>query len=321
MVQALSERSGRTLIQTEFSPHGRARHTETLICTMPKLEATVSLRFLILGPFFATLLYSFAASGQQQESSLPDAPSFAELAAPANPLLPISHAAGYQASSTDSNPSPKDETNLKKGLKRGLADQKAIYTAPFHRKNLKWDLLFLAGTGGLIALDKHASGGLSREHTNVSQIISDIGLYSTVGAVGLLGISSLKTKDEKARETALLGAESFANTFVVYTFTQLATGRERPLEGNGNGDFWKNNALGSSFPSAHSTFTWSLASVVAHEYPQSWVQCLSYGTATAVSVTRFTGLKHFPSDVAVGAVFGYLIGQHIFHAHCTHCRH
>jgi hypothetical protein len=58
-----------------------------------------------------------------------------------------------------------------------------------------------------------------------------------------------------------------------------------------------------------------MASVLAHEYPQPWVQFLAYGTAATVSVTRVTGLDHFPADVAVGGVFGYFIGQHIFHAH------
>jgi membrane-associated phospholipid phosphatase len=75
--------------------------------------------------------------------------------------------------------------------------------------------------------------------------------------------------------------------------------------------------LGSSFPSAHSSFTWTMASVVAHEYPKPWVRWLVYGTATTVSVTRVTGLKHFPSDVAVGGAFGYLIGQQVFNAHCV----
>jgi hypothetical protein len=42
-----------------------------------------------------------------------------------------------------------------------------------------------------------------------------------------------------------------------------------------------------------------------------------YGTAITVSVTRVTGLKHFPADVAVGGGFGYLIGQQIFRAHCA----
>lgn len=227
-------------------------------------------------------------------------------------LFPAPQSPSSTAPAKGGQPGPFEQ-----GLKRGLEDQKQIYTAPFHGKNLKWDLLFLAGTGGLIALDKHASGALSSDHTNLSLVVSDVGLYSTLGAVGLLGVSGFKNGDQHARETAVLSAESLANTFVVYAFTQLIAGRQRPLEGNHNGDFFKNNTLGSSFPSAHSAFTWSLASVVAHEYPRPWVQWLAYGTATTVSVTRFTALKHFPSDVAVGAIFGYLIGQSIFHTHCT----
>jgi len=107
--------------------------------------------------------------------------------------------------------------------------------------------------------------------------------------------------------------------------TQLIAGRERPTEGSGNGNFWQNNAFGSSFPSGLSSFTWTNASVVAHEYPKPWVRWLVYGTATTVSVTRVKGLNHFPSDVAVGGAFGYLIGQQIFTVHCvpgqrSHCR-
>jgi membrane-associated phospholipid phosphatase len=140
-----------------------------------------------------------------------------------------------------------------------------------------------------------------------------------------LFLSSLKTQDDHARETGILAAEAFGNTAALVGVMQLTAGRERPTEGNGNGRFWQNNALSSSFPSAHSSFTWALASVVAHEYPKPWVRWLVYGGATTVSVTRVTGLRHFPSDVEVGGVFGYLIGQQIFKAHCvpglsTHCR-
>ena len=87
-------------------------------------------------------------------------------------------------------------------------------------------------------------------------------------SVAGLWLSSLKTDDAHARETGFLGAEAFANTAAVVGLTQLIAGRERPTEGNGNGRFWQNNTLGSSFPSAHSSFTWTLASVVAHEYPK-----------------------------------------------------
>jgi membrane-associated phospholipid phosphatase len=173
---------------------------------------------------------------------------------------------------------------------------------------------------GLIAADKHITGAISHNDLTVSQDISDIGLYSTLATTGVLYLSGIARKDEHARETGFLGLEALGNTLVVDAVTQLIAGRERPLEGNGNGRFWVNNALDSSFPSQHSGLTWSMASVLAHEYPKPWVQLLAYGTATTVSVTRVTGLKHFPSDVAVGGVFGYFIGQHIYHAHARFFR-
>jgi membrane-associated phospholipid phosphatase len=203
-----------------------------------------------------------------------------------------------------------------KTFRRLGKDQAEIYSAPFHRPNLKWDALFLVGTGVLIATDRHASRALPTNHVDLSRNISNVGLYGTSAAAGVLWLSGLATHNEHARETGALSAEAFANAVPVYMGLQLTTGRERPIEGSGNGRFWRNNALNSSFPSGHALFTWSMASVIAHEYPRPWVKWLAYGTATAVSVTRFTGREHFPSDVVVGSVVGYLIGRHIFQAHC-----
>jgi membrane-associated phospholipid phosphatase len=200
-------------------------------------------------------------------------------------------------------------------LKRAWADQKGIYSAPFHRHNLKWDALFLAATGALIATDKHVTGAIPSGNISISQHISDAGFYSTVGTTGILLVSGILKKNEHAQETGILAFEAFGNTLAVDAVTQLVAGRERPLEGSGHGRFWVNNNVTSALPSMHSSLAWSLASVLAHEYPSPWVQLLAYGTATTVSVTRVTGLKHFPADVAVGGVFGYFIGQQIFHRH------
>lgn len=257
------------------------------------------------------LTTAVAASQTSPAKVLPDAPS-AVLAqhfhssAKTQPILSDTTSPDAPVSQEDSRSSV---------LQRGLQDQKEIYTAPFRRSNIKWDLVFLVATGGLMAGDKHISGALSRDHVDVSQHISDIGLYSMTASVAGLWLSSLKTQDAHANETGIVAAEAFGNTAAVVALMQIAAGRERPTEGNGNGRFWQNNALGSSFPSAHSTFTWTMASVVAHEYPKPWVRWLVYGTATTVSVTRVTGLKHFPSDVAVGGTVGYLVGQQIFNAH------
>jgi membrane-associated phospholipid phosphatase len=205
---------------------------------------------------------------------------------------------------------------FKKTVRRLGKDQAEIYSAPFHRYNLKWDAVFLAGTGVLIATDRRASAAISGNHVDISRNISTAGLYGTSAAAGVLWLSGLATHNDHAREAGALSAEAFANAVPVYVGLQLITGRERPIEGSGNGRFWRNNALNSSFPSGHALFTWSMASVIAHEYPRPWVKWLAYGTATAVSVARFSGREHYPSDVAVGSVIGYLIGRHIFHAHC-----
>jgi membrane-associated phospholipid phosphatase len=210
---------------------------------------------------------------------------------------------------------PSSDRSFTALIKRAAVDQKQIYSAPFRRHNLKWDALFLIATGGLIAADKHVTAAIPHENLSVSQHISDAGLYSTIATTGLLLVAGIAKENERAREAGILGFEAFANDLAVGAVTQLVAGRERPLEGAGHGRFWVNNSIDSSFPSMHSGLTWSMASVLAHEYPRPWVQFLAYGTAMTVSVTRVTGLKHFPADVAVGGAFGYLIGQHVFHSH------
>jgi membrane-associated phospholipid phosphatase len=218
------------------------------------------------------------------------------------------------------SPEPSHETastrDSKSLLHRFAKDQIGIYSAPFHSSNLKWDALFLAGTGIFIATDKHATGAISSDNINISRHISDTGFYGTSAVAGIVWISGMATHNDHARETGFLSAEALANAFPLYVVMRYSLGRQRPNEGNGRGQFFHNNAYGSSFPSGHALFTWTMASVIAHEYPRPWVKWLAYSTAAAVSVARFTGREHFPADVFVGSVFGYLIGRHIFNAHC-----
>jgi membrane-associated phospholipid phosphatase len=265
---------------------------------------------------------SVAASGQLvSDAALPEAPSAFKrrLALVAHPsfLAPAFLAPGESPQPAPSQPVNRQDlgTGFVELVKRGVQDQKEIYSAPFHRQNLKWDAVFLLTTGGLIAADRHAAGAIAHNPLALSRHISDAGLYSTMATTGVLYLSGIARNDEHAREAGVLGFEALGNTLVVDAATQLISGRERPLEGSGHGRFLVHNALSSSFPSQHSGLTWSMASVLAHEYPQRWVQLLAYGTATTVSVTRVTGMNHFPADAVVGGVFGYFIGRHIFHAH------
>ena len=88
--------------------------------------------------------------------------------------------------------------------------------------------------------------------------------------------------------------------------------RQRPYEGNGSGSFGQG---GSSFPSEHAAIAWSVASIVAHEYPGSLTKLLAYGLASTVTLTRVTGKQHFPSDAVVGSALGWYLGRQIYRAH------
>ncbi len=203
-----------------------------------------------------------------------------------------------------------------RSIKRGLQDQKQLYLAPFKRSNIKWDVLFLTGTAAFLATDRQFSRALPTGHLDLSRNLSNVCLDSTSAALIGLWAYGIKTKNRHAKETGELELETLTNTFLIYTPMQFAAGRERPEEGTGNGRFWIHGGFNTSFPGGHPMFTWTMASVVAHEYPRTWVKLLAYGAATSVSAGRFLGREHFASDIFVGSILGYLIGSHIFHTRC-----
>ena len=206
---------------------------------------------------------------------------------------------------------------VRRSVKRTLEDQKELYLTPFKPANFKWDALELGGTAALLASDRHIEKHIGTAHYTFYQASSDVaiaGLGATLAGVWAWGI---KGDHPHAKETGVLELETLVNTFLIYTPMQLLAARQRPGEGNGNGDFWKHHNINTSFPGGHAMFTFAMATVVSHEYPQKWVQLLAYSAASMVTVTRFMARDHWSSDMFVGAALGIGIGSHIFHAHCN----
>ncbi len=201
-----------------------------------------------------------------------------------------------------------------------LQDQKAIWTSPFHtsKAEAKWWLVFGGTTAALLASDKWTSKQLpnTSDQIAVSKWTSRLGAgYSLLPISGTFYFIGLGAHDERFRETGILGFEALADTAAVGMVLKLATRRERPLEGDGNGGFWaaKSSFWNSGFPSGHALSSWALASVVAHEYPHPLiVPITAYALATTVCVSRLTVRQHFASDIVVGAGMGWFIGDYIF---------
>jgi membrane-associated phospholipid phosphatase len=221
------------------------------------------------------------------------------------------------ASNGSPNTSSSQPGTVGRILKRLARDQGSIYIAPVRRVNLKWDAAFILGTTALVVTDRHTIGVVSRDNENISRNISNVGLYGTEAAAGAIFFTGLLTDNAHARETGFITGEALLNAYPVYIAMQLIAGRERPDQGAGHGRFFQDHSTNTSFPSGHSMFTWTMAAVIAHEYPRTWVKILVYATAASVSVARYTGREHFVSDTALGGFIGYFIGRHIFKMHCS----
>ena len=202
-------------------------------------------------------------------------------------------------------------------LKHMGQDQAAIWTSPFKVKpgDLKWIVPLAGITTGLIMTDRTASHEASRgSHVNLSKTFSDAGLALAGGSSAGLYLLGRAKGDLRLNETGVLGGEAMVNGLVVDEVLKHAFQRQRPAENGGAGRFFQTGSQ-NSFPSAHATLTFAFASVVAHEYPSWLTDTLVYGGASAISLARVTGKQHFPSDVFVGGVLGYLIGRQTYSAH------
>ena len=207
-------------------------------------------------------------------------------------------------------------------VQRFPRDQIDIFSAPVRAKHEKhgWaDALPFVVAAGLVPLDRHLESRLPSGHGGASQTISDVGAFGTAGAAGALYVFGLVRHDDHAHETGLLAAESLLDTLLPRAAMSFVLGRYRPFQGNGEelgeGDFFQHHGWSSSFPSGHAAYTWSMATVIAHEYPSTRSKLIWYGVGAAVSITRVTARQHFPSDVIAGSALGYLIARHVFHAH------
>jgi FlaA1/EpsC-like NDP-sugar epimerase len=195
-------------------------------------------------------------------------------------------------------------------------DQKAIWTSPFRLPNSTEDkhwLVFVGlGTLGLAASDKNIMRHFGSTPVAHSNSLSNYGVAAVTASAASLYLRGLAIHDDHNRETGFLAAEAAVDSVVVAEAMKLVFERPRPNAANA-GTF---GAGGGSFPSEHALAAWSMATVIAREYPGPLTKLLAYGAASGISdaldvlkailagscafflVVRYgLGLKAFPLSV------------------------
>ncbi len=217
-----------------------------------------------------------------------------------------------------------DVSQLKTCINDFLGDQAGIWTSPLrlHPQDAIWLLPLAAATAVSFNYDVQTLQQVSTSpnHVRISNDLSNAGAYGAIGVAGATYLVGKFTHNETARETGVLSLEAIADSSVVTEVLKLATNRERPYVGTGQGRFWPDgtNAFTAdgSFPSEHATIIWAFSHVVADETPgHPWLHLGLYAVAAGVSAARVTSRNHFPSDVVVGSAIGYLAGGYVYRQH------
>jgi membrane-associated phospholipid phosphatase len=197
-----------------------------------------------------------------------------------------------------------------------LRDQEEIWTSPARLRfsDTEWLVPFSGITAGLFVTDRDFSKHLSQNPTTIShyKTLSNAGVGALIGGAGGMWLLGHVSHNEHWSETGFLAGEAALNSLVAVETLKYSLGRQRPFQGDGTGPFFHG---GTSFPSEHSAAAWSVAGVLAHEYPGPLMKIAAYGLASLVDYSRIRSRQHFPSDVFVGSIMGNLVAQNVYSRH------
>lgn len=266
------------------------------------------MRFVLMLVPLVLLGVSVADSQDDSGKNVPDFPQ----------AMNTENAPAFHSSSTEAiAPATRDSSGRwSRGFTGHISDlfedQKQIWTSPFraHSSDTVWLTPLTGLAAGLFVTDRQYSASLPHDPSTVKRYknVSNAGIAGLVGGAAGLYLFSFPAHNEHWRETGFLAGEAALNSLITVEALKYSFGRERPYQ-NGGGHFFQG---GTSFPSEHAAAAWSVAGVIAHEYPGVFPSLLAYGAASAVSFARVRGQQHFPSDVLIGSAIGFLVAQNIY---------
>jgi len=142
--------------------------------------------------------------------------------------------------------------------------------------------------------------------------------YTPIAIAGAFGLHGLLAKDNSTKK---IGYEIIQTTIyagAITTALKLAFGRARPFTNEGSKSFGKISLFDDSFhslPSGHATIAFSVSTVLAKNAKSDLVKILCYVPAVLTAVSRVYQDKHWVSDVFLGGVIGYAVGDWITSKH------
>ena len=228
-------------------------------------------------------------------------------------------------------------------LKNSILSVPTDFTEMGHTVSSDWKrtAIYAGGIVGLIATDKITTGFL-HDHIepsidyNIPRIdvlktkvdwLDGNNAYILYPILGLYA-GSFALNHQKGQTVAVNAVKAITYSYVIsHLILKSLTGRNRPQRpisddnpaiapwtkdnwdfGNYHPVYLESKADGTSFPSFHATFYFSVAKVFQMEYNNYWIP---YTIATGVFMADMKGHNHWVSDLLVGGLVGTIIGKSI----------
>ena len=192
-----------------------------------------------------------------------------------------------------------------------------VFTAPARWKKREWGFFAagVAGVGALFIVDDNIRATVlhhdDRFQNGVADAVQPLGTWASFIVIGGFTFGGLAAHDDKAYGAGIDAlSASMISGLVITPLIKKIVGRYRPNAGYGP-YYFKPFDHGPSFPSGHATQAFTVASVIATEYPKPWVKAACYLPASLVLFARVRHDAHWASDVVAGALIGYGVGSEV----------
>jgi membrane-associated phospholipid phosphatase len=172
-----------------------------------------------------------------------------------------------------------------------------------------------AAVAGLLLLttgfaDEGLRDEMQEHRSGVTNSVARLGdalgepLY-VVSGIGLGLLAGELSGNKKLTRLAWHVGGAAALSSGITTVLKYTIGRARPNHG-GDSDEFRPFRGATSFPSGHTTLAFAVATAIADETENGWVDAAVYGAATLTAYARVNNDRHWASDVLAGALVGHL---------------
>jgi len=195
-----------------------------------------------------------------------------------------------------------------------------LLAAPFMFDGRDWAQfgLVAGGTALIFAMDKNVKNFSLRNQNKLNDAIFDIDSYqgnhySLFLAWGIYGYGAL-AGNSKIRKMGLHANEAFIYSGAITGIFKILIGRRRPYAGDSHlyfHPFQLTNDTYQALPSGHTTVSFAVSTALAKSVDNMYWKVFWYGTAGLVGASRVYHNKHWLSDVFLGAVIGYYVGDYV----------